>query len=286
MLKMLSTTIILILTTITGGCTTLPEKKDLAGAGELKAALTPRASSYEELISLPPPKGKLVVAVYNFRDQTGQYKPAPASTFSTAVSQGGTAMLNQALDESGWFITLERESLQNLLTERKISRASLEKQQGQSADIPPLLVANLLLEGGITAYDTNIQTGGAGARYFGIGTSEQYRTDQVTVNLRAVDIRTGRILNTVSTTKTIFSQEVKADVFRFIEFKRLLEMEAGYTRNEPAQLCLMSAIETAVIHLITQGIRKKHWALSDASTIQHPVIKSYLNEEIVVMDID
>lgn len=267
------------------GCAQLSPKDKLLGPGEQDSYLTPRTATYQDLVSLPPPRGKLVAAVYNFRDQTGQYKAAPASTFSTAVSQGATAMLTQAMNESGWFVTLEREGLQNLLTERKIIRAALNKPEPHANNdqaLPSLLAANILLEGGVTAYESNIKTGGAGARYFGIGASEQYRVDQVTINLRAVDIRTGRILNSVSTSKMIFSREVKADVFRFIEFKRLLEMEAGYTRNEPAQHCLMAAIESAVIHLIVQGIEQKHWALQNPADFSNPVVEGYLEQKVKI----
>ncbi|HCP53824.1 MAG TPA: curli production assembly/transport protein CsgG, partial [Pseudomonas sp.] len=73
--------------------------------------LTPRASTYYDLLQLPKPRGKLVAAVYGFRDQTGQYKPLPSSSFSTAVTQGGGSMLVDALQASGWFSVLEREGL-------------------------------------------------------------------------------------------------------------------------------------------------------------------------------
>ena len=67
------------------------------------------------------PRFAMPVGVYAFRDQTGQYKPQEnVSSFSTAVTQGATAMLTQVLLETGWFAPLEREGLQNLLTERKI----------------------------------------------------------------------------------------------------------------------------------------------------------------------
>ncbi|GHS81413.1 hypothetical protein PAGU2196_22470 [Pseudomonas sp. PAGU 2196] len=36
-------------------------------------------------------------------------------------------------------------------------------------------------------------------------------------------------------------------MFKFIEFKKLLEAEVGYTTNEPAQLCVLSSIEAAVV---------------------------------------
>ncbi|NLC37604.1 MAG: curli production assembly/transport protein CsgG, partial [Alcaligenaceae bacterium] len=87
------------------------------------ATLTPPSPSTRDLLRLPAPRGKVVAAVYGFRDQTGQYKPAPDSSFSTSVTQGAAAMLVKALRDSGWFTPVERESLQELLTERRIVRA-------------------------------------------------------------------------------------------------------------------------------------------------------------------
>jgi len=257
------------------GCTLLPTP-DATLVSE--PTLAPNTSTRLDLQQLPAPKGKIVASVYSFSDKTGQYKPAPASSFSTSVTQGGVALLNQALHDSGWFITLEREGLQNLLTERKIIRAALKKPNApvnNNSELPSLLAANVLLEGGIVGYDTNILTGGAGARFLGVGTSDEYRMDQVTVNLRAIDIRSGQILNNVSTTKTIYSKEVQTGVFKFIEYKKLLELEAGITTNEPIQLCVRTAIEAAVLHLIVDGINSNTWALQDQKQTAHPVIKKY-----------
>ena len=235
--------------------------------------LTPRASTYYDLLNLPRPKGRLVAAVYGFRDQTGQYKPTPASSFSTSVTQGAASMLVDALQASGWFMVLEREGLQNVLTERKIIRASQNKPNTPAniqTQLPPLQAANLLLEGGVIAYDTNVRSGGEGARYLGIGASHEYRVDQVSVNLRAVDVRSGMVLANVMTTKTIYSVGQNASVFKFIEFKELLEAEAGYTTNEPAQLCVLSAIESAVAHLIAQGVERRLWSAAGTSRWNRP----------------
>jgi curli production assembly/transport component CsgG len=242
--------------------------------------LTPRASTYYDLLNLPAPRGKLVAAVYGFRDQTGQYKPSPASSFSTSVTQGGASMLVDALQASGWFVVLEREGLQNILTERKIIRATQSKPntpQNIQQPLPSLQAANILLEGGIVAYDTNIRSGGEGARYLGIGASQEYRVDQVTVNLRAIDVRGGQVLANVMTSKTIFSIGRSADVYKFVEFKKLLEAESGYTTNEPAQLCVLSAIEAAVAHLITQGIERRLWVASGNGTLEsNPILSKYM----------
>ncbi len=252
-----------------------------------ESELTPRASSYRDLIGLPKPKGKIVATVYNFRDQTGQYKAAPASTFSSSVTQGATAMLISAMNDSGWFIPLEREGLQNILTERKIIRAAQKKPNAPSnnnSELPSLLAANILLEGGIVAYESNVKTGGSGARYFGIGIAEQYHVDQVTINLRAIDIRSGRILHSVLTTKTILSREVQSSVFRYIEFKRLLEMEVGMTTNEPAQMCVLSAIETALMHLIVEGVLSNSWSLKNPDDINNGILMEYILEQTAALN--
>jgi curli production assembly/transport component CsgG len=46
------------------------------------------------LKDLPKPKEPIVVGLYKFRDQTGQYKASEnGSNFSTAVTQGATSIL-------------------------------------------------------------------------------------------------------------------------------------------------------------------------------------------------
>ena len=251
---------------------------------EKDPTLMPRSATYKDLTSLPSPAGKIITSVYGFQDQTGQYRPAPSSNFSTAVTQGATAMLNTALKDSGWFVPLEREGLQNLLTERKIIRAARQNSKSKNkGELPPLASASVLLEGGIVAYESNVRTGGAGIRYFGVGGSGKYRHDQVTVNLRAVDIYTGQILHSVNVTKTILSHELQAGVYRFIEFKRLLEAESGYTNNEPVQLCVMSAIEAAVIHLVAQGVKDNSWSLKNNDDISNKTLQAYLFKETPVL---
>lgn len=244
------------------------------------AQITPATPSTADLLQLPQPQGKVFVAAYGFRDQTGQYKSAPDSSFSTLVTQGATSMLIKALKDSGWFIPVERESLQELLTERRIVRAldGSQPEESSAIHIPALTPASILVDGGIISYETNVRTGGAGARFLGIGLSTQYRVDQVTISLRSIDIRSGQILQTVSTTKTIFSYEVRPSVFKFVNVKDLLEIEAGITRNEPAQLSVKEAIEAAVILLIAQGLKDGNWNLKNQSDWNSPILQTYLND--------
>lgn len=247
-----------------------------------ESRLGAESAQYQELISLPEPKEKIVAAVYKFRDQTGQYKASEVgASWSTAVTQGSTSILLRALEESGWFVPIERESLSNLLNERKIirsSRASYGQEDKDQALLPPLLFAGILLEGGIVSFDSNILTGGAGARYFGSGLSTQYREDRVTIYLRAVSTSNGRILKTVYTSKTILSQKIDVGFFRFVKVKRLLEAETGFTYNEPGEMAIKEAIEKAVISLVLEGINDGLWSASNLAK-GNESLKAYTKEK-------
>lgn len=256
-----------------------------------RATLGVPAPGEEDIVNLPPPEQKVVAAVYKFRDQTGQYKPSvTGANWSTAVTQGATTILINALEESGWFIPIERENLGNLLNERKIirsTRAEAEAITGKKQPaLPGLLFAGVILEGGIISYDANVVTGGAGLRYFGAGGSGQYREDKVTVYLRAVSSSTGEILKTVYTSKTILSQSVDFGLFRYVKFKRLLEAETGFTYNEPTEIAVKEAINKAVQSLIIEGLLAGYWQLENPAALESAVIKEYLQEKEDVQSAD
>ena len=253
-----------------------PVVKQDARFGEL----TPKSKTLE---NLPLPAEPVVVGVYNFKDQTGQYKNIETgSSFSTAVSQGATTILIKALEDSKWFTPIERENLNNLLNERNIIRATRDefrKNNSNEPNLPPLLFAGVLLEGGIISYDSNIITGGAGARYFGVGGSTQYREDRITVYLRAVSTSSGKILKTVYVSKTILSQAVSANLFKFVNFQRLLEVETGFTVNEPVQLAMQDAIEKSVEALIIEGIKDNLWSSKEGKETNDKLVNDYLEEK-------
>ena len=74
----------------------------------------------------PPAGGPVPVAVYSFRDLTGQRKSVPnVASLSSAVTQGADSYLIKALQDVGdqrWFIVLERVGLENLIKERQMIR--------------------------------------------------------------------------------------------------------------------------------------------------------------------
>lgn len=249
------------------------------------AVIPQRTTTQLALRDLPPPTRPIAVAVYNFQDQTGQFKPTEAGqTLSRAVSQGGASILVRALQDAGqrqWFTVVEREMLRNLLQERQIIREMRERYLGEKNPnpeaLPSLLFAGILLEGGVIGYDSNTLTGGAGARFLGVGGSTEYRQDTVTVYLRAVSVRTGEVLANVTTSKTIASQALGAGAFRYVAFKELLETEVGFTKNEPDLIALQQAIEKAVYALVMEGAEQKLWSFADPRAAA-PHLARYVQE--------
>jgi|TARA_R110002020_G_scaffold63136_1_gene168339 curli production assembly/transport component CsgG len=244
------------------------------------ARIAEKTDVTKTLEAFPLPKEPIVVGVYNFKDQTGQYKNVEnGSTFSTAVTQGATTILIKALEDSKWFRPIERENLGNLLNERNIIRTTREEyrvsQNEPAKRLSPLLFAGILLEGGVISYDSNILTGGVGARYFGTGASSQYRQDRITVYLRAISTSTGEVLKTVNVSKTILSQGVDVGLFKYVNFQRLLEVETGFTKNEPAQMAVQEAIEKAVSILILEGLKDDLWATENGPEKDQELIDAY-----------
>lgn len=214
----------------------------------------------------PPAGGPVTVAVYNFRDLTGQRKSSPnLASLSSAVTQGADNYLIKALQDVGnsrWFIVLERGGLDNLIKERQMIRQMREQYQGKDAQqLPPMMFAGILMEGGIVGYDSNTLTGGSGMRILGVGAQTQYQSDTVTVTLRTVSVATGEVLTTTTVTKTVLSYMDKFGILRFVEEgERAIEAETGASINESINKATNLAIQAAVIDTIREGARKGHWA--------------------------
>ncbi len=222
-------------------------------AGIHQPVLTPVTKQSQSLRTLPAPTARIAVAVYDFPDLTGQYKERDnVQTLSRAVTQGGAPMLIKALQDAGerrWFSVLDRARLDDILKERQIvtemRRIYRNEQQIDARVLPPLDHAGIIMQGGITGYDTNTMTGGLGARYLGIGADAKWQQDTVTVTLRAVSTNTGEVLSSVSIHKMIASTALQGGTFRYIALDRILEVEAGVTQNEPKQIAVQQAIEKA-----------------------------------------
>jgi curli production assembly/transport component CsgG len=243
------------------GCATtgeLPERLDTPPTVQEN----PMVAELHDVPALDAPK--MTIGVYSFTDKTGQRAPSDTgASLSSAVTQGAEVWVIDALMELGngtWFDVMERSGMDNLIKERQLIRSTRENYDENAPELAPMKFAGIILEGGIVGYDSNITTGGTGARYFGIGATEQYRVDTVTVAIRLVSVSTGRVLLSVATEKSIASYGAGADVFKFLDLgTKALELENGYTINEPTNYAVRAAIEAAVIEMAYEGVRRGLW---------------------------
>ena len=235
--------------------------------------LVPRQNLLATLPELDGPR--IPIAVYGFVDKTGQKKNNDKlALFSTAVTQGAEVFLIKALqDTPNWFTVVERVALDNLIKERQLIRNQREVYEGKDAKpLKPLLIAGLMIEGGIIGYDTNTTSGGTGARILGIGASTQYRVDEIVISMRVVSVNTGEVLLNTAVSKTVFSTAHNQGVLKFIDVGTTsIEFENGAAVNEPTTYAVRIAIEQAVYEMIQEGAKRKLWSYKKGTTLRSAV---------------
>ena len=253
-------------------------------AGKPDFDVRTQPNKYKEIATIQPPIGDpIIIAVYDFLDMTGQKKPGGNfASMSSAVTQGSYQLLIKALQDAGdgkWFRVVERSSLASLLQERKLIRTTRQLASGENAEpLPALLFAGAYITGGIVGYDSDIKSGGIGARVLGIQANKQYREDIVTIILRLVNVQTGEVVITTTVEKTIVSTSTGSDVFKYFDADTMLvEIEAGYAKNEPVTFAVRKAIEKGVVDLIHLGAQKELWKFSVDEVVEVPQIKDYVD---------
>ena len=257
------------------GCAGLSQVDKIVTGTQFQSPKIETTILTDEQYELPKPKsGPVAVAVYSFIDRTGQRKPNPmVAQLSSAVTQGAETYLIKALQDAGngtWFKVVERVGLDNLMKERQMIRQMREIYDGEEAKpLPPMLFAGILIEGGIVGYDSNIVTGGAGMRVFGIGPQTQYQSDMITVSLRVVSVTTGEVLLSVLQTKTVYSYMDKLGVLKFFdEGTNSVEAEIGRGFNESPNRATNMAIQAAVVQLVREGEKKGFWEYDPESVLE------------------
>jgi curli production assembly/transport component CsgG len=256
----------LIIGLLMSGCATMKQVEDIPNQEPSSEAHPITKLAVSHIANLSPPDGPpITIAVYNFGDKTGQRKPNDTMVLlSSAVTQGSEVFLIKALQDAGhgkWFQVVERVGLDDLVKERQLIRSQRDTYEGKDAKpLPPMLIAGVMLEGGVVGYDSNVGSGGVGAGMLGISASTQYRTDVVTVIIRLINVQTGEVLISAGATKTILSAGVSGNVMMFLDQgTKDVQYEAGYNVNEPSTYAVRVAIEGAVEDMIKQGVAKNLW---------------------------
>lgn len=268
-MNLFKNTLLTLALTALVGCSTIRPLSDIGIKGEA----TVSGMINKGFKDIPEPAGPpITVAVYGFKDLTGQRKPSSTlSLFSTAVTQGAEAYMIKSLKEASngkWFTVVERVGLDNLLKERQMIKQTREIYDGDKAKmLPPLTLAGVIIEGGIIDYNSNTLTGGTGARFLGIGPFTQYTQDLVVISLRLVSVTSGEILTTVTIEKNLLSTSDGITALKFFnKATEAFEFDSSQTFNEPGNYALRSAIETGITEMLKKGEQQGLWKYKEVPT--------------------
>ncbi len=233
---------------------------------------------HQWLNELPISKETIFAAVYDMPDQTGQLRTSgeTVQNYSRAVSQGASSLLMQGLGKvakGSFFKVLDRSAMEKLTLERRIMRDASQSAADTSFMPPPLLLAGVIIDGAVIGYDSNIETSGKGIRFRGIGGFKENRRDIVTVTLRATSTRTGEVLHSVLSEKSVHSVLMQGSVFSFLDgTDDILEIEGGISSNEPGLFALSQAIDFAIYELVVEGAVKGIWDFANPTEFQKAVV--------------
>lgn len=153
---------------------------------------TRRRKRKEKVVYEVPPLPALVgpkktVAVMDFENKAGV-----ASNFR--IGSGMAEMLTTSLVNSGRFIVVERQAIQDVLTEQDFG-ASGRTAWEAAAKFGKILNAQILLRGAVTEFSQRSSSGGQAFRYKGFSLGMSGGKAHVAVNIRLYDSTTGQILD-------------------------------------------------------------------------------------------
>ena len=131
---------------------------------------------------------KRKVAVFTFEDKSGQSK---RWWNGGSPGDGLTDMLITTLVKSGNYIVIERNEIQKILSEQKLSQTGLVDATN-AAEVGKLLGVDLAIMGALTEFGLTKETKGGKIDWLKVGVSTQKAT--VAADIRIIDTTTGEII--------------------------------------------------------------------------------------------
>lgn len=171
---------------------------------EISTTVTTGGPSVAEVTTYQGPKARVAVARFEMKAAKGYNE----------IGSGMSDMLVDSLFKTNRFIVLERgEGLSDIKEELALSESGYT-EKGKAAEKGTLEGADILLTGAITAFEPEAEGSGGGGFVIplplkiGGGVRIKSNKAYIAANIRLVDVRTGRIINSVKV-------EGKASDFKF-----------------------------------------------------------------------
>ena len=190
------------------------------------------------------------IAVGEVADYTGRLD----GLNGTVAPQGAALMVMSAISKAG-FPLAERLDLRIARQELDYANSKLLGPDGKPTDAyrriysGSIAEADMIVLGGITELDFNIQSDVAEISIGPVGGGARSYVMSVGVDLRLIDARSLRVIKVISLQKQIRGRELRAGIFEFIG-NTTLDLGVGRRRQEPVHGAIRAIIEKAVIDLI------------------------------------
>ena len=159
-----------------------------------------------------------------------------ASHGSGAIGRGLSEMLSDSLFNTNRFIVLERERIGDVMQEQDLADTGRFREE-TVAPKGELEGAQLIIRGSVTQFEPNCR----GGSLLLLGAKEAC----VAINLRIIDVRTGRIVNSTTVEGTSGTASIG-----LIFTRSPLPIGLGGWSKTPMESAMRRCIETAVQHII------------------------------------
>lgn len=202
------------------------------------------------------------VAVGEFDDLTGKFSNDDAGY---KVTQGAQHMATTALGklDSKKIVILEREDVGifnfelGLATNRLLGGGKGTKYQLPDGSVVPykpttagaVIGSDYYITGAITELNYNIRSGGFDPEISNIGAGKRVYAMNVAIDMRLVETKTLRVVETITLQKQMVGYEWKANIFRFFN-SELFDINTGQKVDEPVQLGVRTVMEQGVAMLM------------------------------------
>ena len=171
------------------------------------------------------PQKRIAVSAFEFRAGEG----------SREVGEGMSDMLTSALFNTGKFIVLERERLNEVMEEQDRANSARFKKE-TAAPKGELEGAELLIRGSVIQFESKCRGGSA----IIVAGSEAC----MAINLRIIEAKTGRVVNATTVEGTSAKNRVG-----FLFTSGALPVGLGTYSNTPMEAAIRNCIEAAVQHI-------------------------------------
>ena len=199
------------------------------------ATVTTRGGPTISQVQRTSPYEKMRIAVARFENKTPYY-----------VSEGMTDMLTSALFNTGKFIVLERENLDVVIQEQRLSSVGvIDKRTAVPAGM--LEGAEFLVVGAITGFEPNYR----GAKTLVGGVKQSY----VAIDMRIIDSKTGRVVSNVTVEGKATDSLISTGMLRWVGAGPLVSSLKAWS-NTPIDKAIRLCIDKAVDFIVNYSAKK------------------------------